>query len=294
MKMHFSFVHKKINQLSVSDFFKDCEPNCLLPEDPKLLLQLTHLLSVSYFSASQGVFLRAWTGLLSIYGPAIFWTPTGDPLQNCHGGCTDQRPSRQKFTLGWSSEFRNGHSDTKHIDKWFQQYTNSDAGLKPDSDTLTAARAGSAFDVLTEKWSFVPYDLAYSREIFYKKIQFYCIVNIIWQLKVKVSSLIALNETKHSQIHTYMGKRFIMCSYSSGENSTEIISELKALPEDAVSVLIQSLLLQSMFSLQLWFCSWRTQAQAILRYFALLLKCFAVLLFVCRQLGCPLWFSKVI
>lgn len=135
---------KKVNQLSVSDFFKDCEPNCLFPEDPKLLLQLTHLLSVSYFSASQGVFLRPWTGLLSIYGPEIFWTPTGDPLQNCHGECTDQRPSWQKVTLGWSSKFRNGHSDTKHIDKWFQQYTNSDPGWKPDSDTITAARAGSA------------------------------------------------------------------------------------------------------------------------------------------------------
>lgn len=55
MEMHFGFVHEKINQLSVSDFFKDSEPNCLFPEDPKLLLQ--PLLSVSYFSASQGVFL---------------------------------------------------------------------------------------------------------------------------------------------------------------------------------------------------------------------------------------------
>lgn len=194
---------KKVNQVSVSDFFKDCEPKYLFPEDPKLLLQLTHLLSVSYFSASQGVFLRPWTGLLSIYGPGIFWTLTGDPLQSYRGECTDHRPSWQKVTLEWSSKLRNGHSDTKYIDKWFQQYTYSDPGLKPDSDTIPAARAGSAFDVLTEEWSFAPYDLAYSREIFYKKIQFYCIVNIIWQLQVKESSLIALNETKHSQIHTY-------------------------------------------------------------------------------------------
>lgn len=40
MKMRFSFVHQKINPLSVSNFFKDSEPNCLFPEDSELLLQL--------------------------------------------------------------------------------------------------------------------------------------------------------------------------------------------------------------------------------------------------------------
>lgn len=49
--------------------------------------------------------------------------------------------------------------------------------------------------------------------------------------------------------------KFIMCYYSSGEQSTEIMSGVETLAEDAVCVLIQSLLLQNMFSLQLWFCS---------------------------------------
>lgn len=66
-----------------------------------------------------------------------------------------------------------------------------------------SSKGRQCFDVLTEKWSFAPDNLAYSQEIFYKKMQFYCIVNIIWQLQVKGSSLIALNETEHSQIHTY-------------------------------------------------------------------------------------------
>lgn len=80
---------------------------------------------------------------------------------------------------------------------------NADPGLNPGSDTIPAARAGSAFDDLTEMWSFALYDLASSRGIFYKKIQFYCTVNTIWQSQVKASSLIAWKETKSSQIHTH-------------------------------------------------------------------------------------------
>lgn len=184
-----------------------------------------------------------------------------------------------------------------HVDKWFQQYSNSDPELNPDPDTVTAAMADSAFKVIIEKWWFAPYDLAHSREVFYNKLHFYCIV--IWQLWVKVYLLIALNETKPSQIHTHRGEIFIMYYYSCGENKlgwadAEIVSGLEILPEDAVYIRIQSLLLQSTYSLDLWFCSWRTQAQAILRYFALLLTCFALLMFVCMQLGCLCWFSKVI
>lgn len=46
-------------------------------------------------------------------------------------------------------------------------------------------------------WSSAPWDFL-KRDI-YKKIQLYCIVNIIWQFQVKVCSLTALNETKSSQ-----------------------------------------------------------------------------------------------
>lgn len=66
-----------------------------------------------------------------------------------------------------------------HVDKLFQQYNNSDPELNPDPDTVTTAMAHSAFNVITEKWSFAPYDLAYSRDIFYNKLLFYCIVKII-------------------------------------------------------------------------------------------------------------------
>ena len=101
----------------------------------------------------------------------------------------------------------------------------------------------SAFNVIIEKWCFAPDDLAYSREIFYIKLQFYCTVKIIWQLQVKVYMLIALNETKSNQIHTHMGERFIVYYYSSGENKlgwayAEMMSGLEILPEDAVYVLI--------------------------------------------------------
>lgn len=284
MKMHCSFVHKKISQLSVPDFFKDSEPNCLVPGDPKLLLQLTHLLSVSYFSASQGVFLRPWTGLLSIHGPVISWSPTGDPQQSCHGQCTEQGP------LGYLP-----NSGTKHADKCFQHCSSAEAGPNADWDNYSSRgrpcvpRPDRNVEFSSIWFGFLKAD------IFYKKIQFYCIVNMTWQLQVKVSSLIALNETKSSQIHAYThGEKIHHVLLELWENSTGIMSGLETLPEDAVCALIQNLLLQSMFSLQLWFCSWRTQAQAILRYFALLLKCLALLLFVCRQLGCPHWFSKVI
>lgn len=60
-----------------------------------------------------------------------------------------------------------------HVNKLFQQYTNSDWELNPDPDTVTAAMADSVFNVVTEKWYFAPYDLAYSRKIFYNIIQFY-------------------------------------------------------------------------------------------------------------------------
>lgn len=93
-----------------------------------------------------------------------------------------------------------------HVNKWFQQYTNSDPELNPDPDTVTAAMADSAFHVIIEKRCFAPYDLACSREIFYNKPQFYCIVKIIWWLQVKVYLLIALNETKTSHSYTYRGK----------------------------------------------------------------------------------------
>lgn len=93
-----------------------------------------------------------------------------------------------------------------HVDKWFQQYTNSDSELNPDLDTVTAAMAHSASNVIIEKCCFAPYDLAYSREIFYNKLQFYCIVKIIWQLQVKIYLLIALNEMKSSQINTHRGE----------------------------------------------------------------------------------------
>lgn len=120
----------------------------------------------------------------------------------CRGSRTVHRaePFLAEITPGLSAQLRNGHSDPKHIDKWFQQHTNAEPGLNPGSDTITAGRA---FDDLTGTWSFAPHDLASSRGIFYEKIQFYCIVNIIWQLQVKVSSLIAWKETKSSQIQTH-------------------------------------------------------------------------------------------
>lgn len=194
----FQLCAQKINQLSVSDFFKDCEPNCLFPEDPGLSLQLTHLLSVSYFSASQGVFLDLGWFAQHLWASDLL-SPSGDALQSW-GQCTEQGPSWQKGTLGLSSKFRNGHSGRKHIDKW-QQCTNEEPGPSPEWAS-SSSRAGSALLVLTEMWSFAPWDLASSGQIFYRKIQFYCTVNIIWQLRVKVSSLIALSETKSSQIHT--------------------------------------------------------------------------------------------
>lgn len=113
--------------------------------------------------------------------------------------------------------------------------------------------ADSVFNVIIEKCYFAPYDLAYSREIFYNKLQLYRIVKIIWQLQVKVYLPIALNEMKTSRIHTHTGERFTMYYYSSGENKlgwadTDITSGLEILLEDAVYVLIQSLLLQSTYS----------------------------------------------
>jgi len=42
MKMRFSFVHKK-NHSAVSNFFKDCEPKCLFPEDSAFTATSSHI-----------------------------------------------------------------------------------------------------------------------------------------------------------------------------------------------------------------------------------------------------------
>lgn len=50
----------------------------------------------------------------SVHGSLILWTHVCDPLQNCHWEYTAQRTYWQKITLGWSSKFSNGYSDTKY------------------------------------------------------------------------------------------------------------------------------------------------------------------------------------
>lgn len=56
--------------------------------------------------------------------------------------------------------------------------SNAGPGLIQTHPTA-AAGAGSALHGLTEKCSLAPGDLAPSRQIFYRKIEFYCTVNTI-------------------------------------------------------------------------------------------------------------------